>query len=194
LQELEQVDGIEKQFFVNHIGHFALTSYLIDQVKAAEQGRIVVVSSSGHTFAPEAGIEFDNLSGEREYDPWTMYGVSKLANGLFTLELSKRLAGSNATANAIHPGIINTNLGRHFPWWQRIAASLFGWAFMKSTEAGAATQAYVATAPALADTSGYYFANCNPVIPDPRMLDEAQAAQLWSESERIAGDFLHQPA
>ena len=59
LPELEQVNGIEKQFFVNHIGHFALTSHLLDQVKAAPQGRVVIVSSSGHAFAPEAGIEFD---------------------------------------------------------------------------------------------------------------------------------------
>jgi len=193
LPELEQVNGIEKQLFVNHVGHFALTSYLLDQVKAANQGRVVVVSSSGHTFAPEAGIEFDNLSGERGYEPWKMYGTSKLANGLFALELNKRLADSNSntTANTVHPGIINTNLGRHFPWWQRIAANLFGWAFMKSTEAGAATQTYVATAPALADTSGYYFADCNPITPDPRMLDEAQAAELWRVSEQIADGYLH---
>ncbi len=191
LPELEQVNGIEKQFFVNHIGHFALTSYLMDQVKAAEQGRIVIVSSSGHTFAPESGIEFDNLSGEREYSPWQMYGTSKLANGLFTLELRKRLGNSNATANAIHPGVINTNLGRHFPLYQRVVSNLFGWLFMKSVEAGAATQTYVATAPALAETSGYYFADCNAVLPDSRMLDEAQAAELWRVSEEIAAGYLH---
>lgn len=191
LPELEQVNGIERQFFVNHIGHFALTSYLLDQVTQAPQGRIVVVSSSGHSFAPEAGIEFDNLSGEREYDAWKMYGVSKLANGLFALELAQRLEGTTATVNSIHPGIINTNLGRHFPWWQRIASNLIGWTFMKSVEQGAATQTYVATAPALADTSGYYFADCNPVVPDPRMLDTTQAAQLWAVSEEIAAGYLH---
>jgi len=191
LPELEQVNGIEKQFFVNHIGHFTLTSYLLDQVQAAEQGRVVVVSSSGHAFAPDAGIDFDNLSGERDYTPWGMYGVSKLANGLFTLELARRLAASEATANAIHPGVIDTNLGRHFPLWQRIAAKLIGWTFMKSVEAGAATQTYVATAPALADTSGYYFADCNPVVPDPRMLDKTQASTLWDASVTIAGEHLY---
>ncbi|MGI9291238.1 MAG: SDR family oxidoreductase [Gammaproteobacteria bacterium] len=190
LPELEQVNGFEKQFYVNHIGHFALTSHLLDQVKAAPQGRVVIVSSSGHTFAPEAGIEFDNLSGERDYDPWKMYGVSKLANGLFAVGLTERLQGTDATANAIHPGIINTNLGRHFPLWQRIAASLFGWTFMKSTEAGAATQSYVATAPALAGYSGYYFADCNPVMPDPRMLNKEQAEQLWQVSEEICAGYL----
>ena len=86
--------------------------------------------------------------------------------------------------------MINTNLGRHFPWWQRIAASLIGWTFMKTTEAGAATQTYVATAPALAGYSGYYFADCNPIMPDPRMLNAEQAAQLWQVSEEISAGYL----
>ncbi|NND54432.1 MAG: SDR family NAD(P)-dependent oxidoreductase [Gammaproteobacteria bacterium] len=191
LPELEQINGFEKQFFVNHIGHFTLGSYLRDQVLAAPQGRFVVVSSSGHQFAPDSGIEFDNLSGERDYSPWGMYGTSKLANGLYTMQLSRQLEGSNATANVIHPGVINTNLGRHFPWWQRVASKLIGWTFMKSTEAGAATQTYVATAPALADYSGYYFADCNPIMPDPRMLDAAQAEKLWEVSEEIAGEYYY---
>lgn len=190
LPELEQINGIEKQFFVNHLGHFTLTSHLLKQVMAAPQGRIVVVSSSGHQFAPDDGIDFTNLSGEKEYSPWGAYGVSKLANGLFSLELTKRLAQTPATANAVHPGIINTNLGRHFPWWQRTAASLFGWAFMKEIAQGAATQTYVATAPALAGYSGYYFADCNPLLPDPRMLDEQQAAELWAVSEELAAGYL----
>ena len=190
LPELEQINGIEKQFFVNHLGHFTLTSHLLKQVEAASQGRIVVVSSSGHQFAPDEGIDFTNLSGEQGYDPWSAYGVSKLANGLFALELTKRLAQTPATANAIHPGIINTNLGRHFPWWQRVAASLFGWAFMKEIAEGAATQSYVATAPALAGYSGYYFADCNPLLPDPRMLDEQQAEKLWEVSEELAAGYL----
>ena len=191
LPELEQINGLEKQFFVNHIGHFTLGSYLQDQVLAAAQGRFVIVSSSGHQFAPESGIEFDNLSGERDYSPWGMYGTSKLANGLHTMELSRRIADSNATANVIHPGVINTNLGRHFPWWQRVASKLIGWTFMKSSEGGAATQTYVATAPVLEGYSGYYFADCNPIMPDPRMLNEAQAAELWQVSEEIAGDYYY---
>ncbi len=191
LPELEQINGLEKQFFVNHMGHFTLTSHLLPQVRAARQGRVVVVSSSGHQFAPEAGIEFDNLSGERDYSPMKMYGVSKLANGLFAMELNRRLTGEPATANVIHPGIINTNLGRHFPWWQLVAAKLIGWTFMKSTEAGAATQTYVATAPALAEYGGYYFADCNPIMPDRRMLDVTQAEKLWAVSEEIAGDHYY---
>lgn len=187
LPELEQVNGIERQFFVNHLGHFALTMDLLDRVRAAPAGRIVVLSSSGHQWAPEGGIQFDNLGGERNYDPMQMYGQSKLANGLFAFELARRLAGTSTTANAVHPGIINTNLGRHFPKWQLVFADLLGWTFMKDVPEGAATSCYVAASPMVAGMSGYYFADCNPVIPDPRMEDPALAARLWEVSEQLTG-------
>lgn len=185
LPELEQVDGIEKQFFVNHLGHFAFATALTDQVQAAEQGRVVLVSSMGHRWAPESGIEFDNLSGERDYDPNKMYGQSKLANGLFAFEMARRFEGTQATANAVHPGIIMTNLARHFPKWQQMAGRLIGWTFMKSMEAGAATTCYVATSPALSAVSGYYFADCNPEVPTSQMQDPALAAKLWEVSEEL---------
>ena len=194
LPKLEQVGGLEKQFVVNHLGHFVLVNRLLPQVQAAAQGRVVVLSSMGYRWAPEAGIEFDNLSGERGYEPNRMYGQSKLANGLFSLELARRLreAGSSATSNAVHPGVINTNLGRHFESWKRAAASLIGWTFMKSVEAGAATSCYVATAAALAQVSGYYFEDCNPVVPSPgkHMDDPVMAAALWKTSEQLVAGYL----
>ena len=188
LPELQQVNGIERQFFVNHLGHFAFAGGLVDEVKAAPQGRIAILSSSGHKWAPEVGIEFDNLSGERgEYDANRMYGQSKLANGLFAYELARRLEGTTATANAVHPGVILTNLGRHFPKWQQNAAKLIAWTFMKSVEAGTATQCYVATSPLLNEVSGYYFADCNPIEPTPQMRDPQLAAQLWDASIELTG-------
>ncbi|MFN5011778.1 MAG: SDR family NAD(P)-dependent oxidoreductase [Gammaproteobacteria bacterium] len=194
LPKLEQVNGLEKQFAVNHLGHFILVNRLLPQVKAAPQGRVVAVSSAGYRWAPPAGIEFDNLSGERGYDPNRMYGQSKLANGLMTLELARRLGaeGSTATANAVHPGVINTNLGRHYPAWKRAAGKLIGWTFMKSVHQGAATSCYVATAPALARTRGLYFEDCNPVVPAPgkHMDDTALAARLWSVSEGLVKEYL----
>jgi NAD(P)-dependent dehydrogenase (short-subunit alcohol dehydrogenase family) len=192
LPKLEQVYGLEKQFVVNHLGHFILVNRLLDQVRAAPQGRIVAVSSLGYRWAPAAGIEFDNLSGERDYQPNKMYGQSKLANMLMVLGLTERLAGTPTTANAVHPGVINTNLGRHFEAWKRVAASLIGWTFMKSVEAGAATTCYVATAPALAQTTGHYFEDCNPVVPEAgkHMDDRALAAQLWTRSEELTREYL----
>ncbi|MBL8198798.1 MAG: SDR family NAD(P)-dependent oxidoreductase, partial [Chromatiales bacterium] len=76
LPELEQVNGLEKQFVTNHLGHFIVGNRLLPQVQAAAQGRVVVLTSSGYQWAPEAGIEFDNLSGERDYKPNKMYGQS----------------------------------------------------------------------------------------------------------------------
>jgi NAD(P)-dependent dehydrogenase (short-subunit alcohol dehydrogenase family) len=194
LPELEQVSGIEKQFAVNHLGHFVLVNRLLPAVMAATQGRVVVVSSMGYQWAPPVGIEFDNLSGERDYEPNKMYGQSKLANALFSLELARRLqdAGSSATANALHPGVINTNLGRHFDAWKRVAASLIGWTFMKSIPEGAATSCYLATAPTLAKVSGYYFEDCNPVVPMPgkHMDNLALARRLWQTSEDLYAEYL----
>ncbi len=190
LPELQQVNGLERQFAINHMGHYLLGRLLEESVLAAEAGRVVVVSSSGHTFAPEAGILFDNLSGEKGYDPMEMYGQSKLANGLFALELARRFEGTAATANAIHPGIINTNLGRHFPKWQLAFAKMFGWLFMKNTEEGAATQTYVAANPFIEGQSGLYFADCNPVVPDPLMEDPELARRLWDVSEELVSSYL----
>jgi WW domain-containing oxidoreductase len=114
-----------------------------------------------------------------------MYGQSKLANGLFAFELARRFEGTSATANAVHPGIIMTNLARHFPKWKQVAGSLIGWTFMKSMEAGAATTCYVASNPTLAGVNGYYFADCNPELPTKQMQDPLLAGQLWEVSEEL---------
>ena len=191
LPEREQVRGIEKQFAVNHLGHFILVNRLMAQVKAAPAGRVVVVGSRAYRTVPEGGIQFDNLSGERNYGPGTAYGQSKLANYLFTRELARRLRGSPATANCLHPGIIITNIVRHLPAWQQRGAQVFGWTFAKTVEQGAATSCYVATAPALDGVSGYFFSDCNPVKPaGPYMEDDALSARLWRVSEQLTSHAL----
>ncbi len=191
LPQLEQVRGLEKQFAVNHLGHFILVNRLLDQVKDARAGRVVVVGSRAYRSAPEGGIQFDNLSGERGYSPQGAYGQSKLANYLFTRELARRLRGSAATANALHPGVIITNIIRNMPDWQQRAARLLGWTFAKTAAQGAATSCYVATAPALDGVSGYFFSDCNAVKPaGPYMEDDALAAKLWAVSEELTREYL----
>lgn len=191
LPELEQVNGIEKQFFVNHVGHFVLVNNLLEQIIAAPQGRVVSVSSGRATAAvPPEGIQFDNLSGERGYDPALAYGQSKLANVLFTLELAQRLENNNATANALRPGVISTNLGRHMPRWKVIALDTVGKVFTKTTAQGAATTCYVATSPALNKVNGYFFDHCNPVRAGGFTEDRAMAKQLWSVSEQLAAGYI----
>jgi NAD(P)-dependent dehydrogenase (short-subunit alcohol dehydrogenase family) len=191
LPELEQVYGIEKQFVVNHLGHFILTNRLLDQVKAADQGRIVMLTSGRYKAAPPEGIQFDNLSGEKGYDPLTAYGQSKLAVALFSQELSRRLEGTNVTSYAVHPGIIMTNLGRHYPTWKIKLSKLIGWTFMRSVEQGVATTCYVATNPELANVSGHMFFNCSILTPEGNhMSDRALATKLWNVSVELTKDYL----
>ena len=191
LPELQQVNGIERQFAVNHLGHFILVNRLLDLVVAAPQGRIVNVSSGQATRnAPPEGIQFDNLSGERGYDPAAAYGQSKLANVLFTLELARRLQDTAATANALRPGVIPTNLGRHMPFWKPLVLKTVGKAFTKTIGQGAATTCYVATAPALATTSGCFFDDCNPIIGGGFTADTAMAGKLWQVSEQLTAAWL----
>lgn len=106
-------DGFEMQFGVNHLGHFLLTNLLLDRIKESPNARIVNVSSIGYKRVPE-GINFDDLNSEIKYSPHKAYCQSKLANVLFTRKLAKRLEGTTVTVNSLHPGVIWTDLGRHF--------------------------------------------------------------------------------
>jgi NAD(P)-dependent dehydrogenase (short-subunit alcohol dehydrogenase family) len=184
LPKLQQAFGYELQFFTNHIGHFILVTGLLDQL--TETGRVVMLSSAAHLRAPKAGIEFDNLSGERSYSAWAAYGQSKLANLLFAKELAKQLKGTGKTANAVHPGVIATNLSRSTPSLVRFALAAAEPFALKSEAEGAATQCYVAIRPELEGVSGEYFADCNVAQSSPISHDTALATRLWEESERIA--------
>jgi NAD(P)-dependent dehydrogenase (short-subunit alcohol dehydrogenase family) len=161
-------------------------------VKAAPQGRVVNLSSGGYALAPPGGVEFDNLSGERDYAGWKMYGQSKMANILFTRELAKRLEGSAATANAVHPGAVQTELSRHMGGFAQFMIGLIGGLVLKSPAQGAATSCHVAASPILSKVNGLYFADSNPeLVKRPEMEDAALAAKLWAVTEEKTKDYLH---
>ena len=186
LPKLNQAYGYELQFFTNHIGHFILVTGLLDSL--ADDGRVVMLSSAAHLMAPKDGIQFDNLSGEHGYKGWVAYGQSKIANLLFAKELARRFAGTKKTANAVHPGVINTNLGRHMAIPAVIGKIGYGIAdalFLKTVGQGAATECYVAVNPAAATVSGQYWADSNVAKPRPDAEDPALAAKLWEVSEKI---------
>ena len=190
LPKLEQVNGLEKQFVVNHLGHYILTRRLLDRVEAAPSARIVMLSSIGYKNAPKEGIQFDNLSGENGYKAFTAYGQTKLANALFSLELAKRYAGTSVTSNAVHPGMVATNLGRYITGKPRDPNEPLREGF-KTPEQGAATQVYVAIDPKLEGVSGYYFEDCNPVEPEgPHMNDYELSAKLWEVSEELTKAYI----
>ncbi|MEZ5571318.1 MAG: SDR family NAD(P)-dependent oxidoreductase [Halioglobus sp.] len=190
LPDLELVNGIEKQFAVNHLGHFILINQLREPVLAAPQGRFTLLSSVAHRRANN-GIEFDNLDGSKHYDAWNAYGVSKLANALCARELAAQISHTEATANSVHPGVINTQLMKNLPAWQQWGAKYFGWLLFKTIPQGAATTCYVATNPGLVDVRGFYFSDCNVDEGDtPYMQDDAMAAKLWRVSEELTRDYL----
>jgi len=186
---LELVHGYERQFFTNHIGHFLLVTGLLEEL--ASKARVVMLSSAAHTMAPKAGIEFDNLAGQRSYGSWSAYGQSKLANLLFAKHLARRLSrdGKGVTANAVHPGVIMSGLQRGMPAVQRLSMAIAAPLAFKSIPEGAATQVYVATHPTLDDVSGEYFADCNIAQPNAHGRDVALAERLWQESERIVAQL-----
>jgi len=191
--DLELINGIEKMFVVNFLGHFVLVNRLLPLMRANGAGRVVHVSSrSAYGQAPSAGIDFDNLRGEKAFDASEAYGRSKLANALFSLELADRLQGSELTSNAIHPGLVKTNIARTAPVVLRTAFNLLGGVIAKTPAEGAATQIYVASHPSLAGVSGAYFEDCNPVVVSGphHMTDKPMARRLWQTAEEMTAGYL----
>lgn len=186
-------DGFERQFGVNHLGHFLLTGLLAPALVAGAPARIVNVSSAGHR---TSDIDWDDPNYERRpYEKWQAYGQSKTANILFAVALERRLGPAGVHAYALHPGMIATNLGRHLDRADYDAlkdrakrSPSGGLPAYKSVPAGAATTVYAATAPELAGRGGVYLADC-AVTDDhaPWALDPASAERLWSLSERLVG-------
>lgn len=175
-------DGYELTFAVNHLAPFLLTNLLLPQLRAAAPSRIVTLASSAHR---RGRIAFDDLMATRRYSAIDAYAQSKLANILFTVELARRLEGSGVTANSVHPGVVATGFGA-WPglpglFWRGLRP------FLLTAEQGAATTLHVATDPALAGTTGKFFAKSREEIPARAARDMAVAARLWGESEKLVG-------
>lgn len=178
-------DGFEMQMGVNHFGHFLLTYLLLDKMKASAPSRIITLSSVAHR---RGEINFDNLNSDKEYDEGTVYNQSKLANILFTKELATQLEGTGVTANAVHPGIVNTEIGRYLgvqkSFISRMILSPFLWLLLKTPRQGAQTTIYCALSPDLEKVSGKYFSDSKEQEPAPQALDVDAAKRLWTISER----------
>jgi NAD(P)-dependent dehydrogenase (short-subunit alcohol dehydrogenase family) len=185
LPTLQTRYGIEMQFLVNHIGHFALVNELSALVRSGT-GRIVVVSSSASIKqAPAEGIMFDNLDGRRFYKPFAFYGQSKLANALFAKELSRRLSPRGIAVNSLHPGAtrgtgLNKNAGPAMN-----AALAAARLFMRSAPRGAATQALLAANPSVSGVTGEFWSNCQIAKGNPLLEDAGLAKRLWEVSDDI---------
>lgn len=179
-------DGYETTFAVNHLAPFLLTNLLLDKLKGLAPARIVNVASRAHR---DKEIDFDDLMSVRGYRVMRTYGRSKLANILFTRSLAKRLAGSNVTANSLHPGLVATGIG------QTNALARLGWRLIVrvrggiSVEDGARTSVYLATSPEVAGLSGGYYVKCRlaELQTSAEAVSDAVAERLWKVSEELVG-------
>jgi len=169
-------DGFELMFGVNHLGHFAFTTALLDCL-ISSRARIVNVASDAHYAAK--GVNFDQLRRPaRGITGMPEYAVSKLCNVLFTEERARRLAGTGVTSYSLHPGVVASDIWRRVPWPVRPLLTRR----MLTVEQGAQTSLYCATSPELAEVSGRYYDNCAEREPSPVATAEL-AGQLWQRSE-----------
>ncbi len=175
-------DGIELTFAVNHLAPFLLTHLLLDKIKSSAPARIITISSKLHE---RARLDLNDLQISRRYSGLKAYSNSKLANVLFTYELSRRLTNTNVTANAVHPGGVATNISS--------GGGFFGllWKILRpillTPEQGAQTSIHVASDPELESITGTYFAESKPAPSSPASHDPSLAARLWDASAQLTG-------
>eukprot|EP00066_Takifugu_rubripes_P003329 XP_003965827.2 PREDICTED: retinol dehydrogenase 13-like [Takifugu rubripes] len=181
-------DGFETQFGVNHLGHFLLTNLLLPKLKSSAPSRVVTVSSIAHR---GGHVDFDDLFfSRRSYSSLESYKQSKLANILFSGELSRRLKGTGVSSFCLHPGVIRTELGRHVHGWFPMLGTLLSLPsllLMKTPTQGSQTTLYCALTPGLEQLSGRYFSDCAEKETSPEGRDAVAARRLWEESARLVG-------
>jgi NAD(P)-dependent dehydrogenase (short-subunit alcohol dehydrogenase family) len=188
-------DGFEMQFGTNHLGHFALTGLLLDNLLPVRGSRVVTVSSMGHRL--RAAIHFDDLQWEQRYDRIAAYGQSKLANLLFTYELQRRLAAGDqptTTALAAHPGGSNTDLARNLPGIFKPAVAVLGPLLFQGAAMGSLPTLRAATDPGVEggqyygpDGLGEQRGHPKVVSSSAQSHDEDLQRRLWTVSEELTG-------
>jgi NAD(P)-dependent dehydrogenase (short-subunit alcohol dehydrogenase family) len=172
--------GFELAFGVNHMGHFLLTQLLLDRIRTSAPARIVTVASRAHKRVRAEDLDWVKLrSRSKAVTKTREYGVSKLANVLFSAELARKLQGSGVNTYSLHPGVVATEVWREIPW----PVGTLLKRFMITAEEGALTTLHCATSSAVANESGLYYSECRAVEPSALARDPALAAELWRRSE-----------
>ena len=180
-------DGFEAHLGINHLAHFLFTNLIIESLKAAQGARVVILSSGAMGMATLTE-EFKDLNWkERKFSGMRSYGDSKLMNLMFAKQLTKKFEAEGIVANAVHPGVIATELARDqsLPF---MLLGLFALPFMKTRGQGAATSVFVATSPDYAAKGGLYFSNCRERKPENKLaLDDQACNALWDLSVGLTG-------
>jgi retinol dehydrogenase 12 len=175
--------GFELAFGVNHMGHFLLTTLLLDRLKASSPARIVTLASRAHIRSK--GIDWEACrKPTKGLLAFKEYADSKLANVLFNTELSRRLEGTNVSTYALHPGVVASDIWRAVPW----PLSVLVKRNMLTTEEGAKTSLYCATSSEVSRQTGLYYDKCQVKQPSLVGQNRQLAAELWKRSEAwVAG-------
>ncbi|KAJ3122124.1 hypothetical protein HK098_003103 [Nowakowskiella sp. JEL0407] len=195
-------DGIESQFATNHLGHFLFTTTLLPVIERSAPSRIVNLSSEAHRLAPKDGILFDKINDESAMSNWARYGQSKLANILFTKSLVERLEGKDIHVNAVHPGVVNTELSRgpladadknpsFVGRLYKFVHHYFASTILYTPPQGALNQLYAATSPEIVakNLQGQYFVPFGKISkPIPQAESKELRDKLWAFSEKIVNE------
>jgi NAD(P)-dependent dehydrogenase (short-subunit alcohol dehydrogenase family) len=182
-ERTETVDGIETTLATNHLAPFLLTNLLLDVLKKSAPSRVVTVASEAERWG---NIDFDDLQSRQNYRGFPVYGMTKLANIMFTYELAGRLEGTGVTATCMHPGAVNTRFGTNNRGPASIFFRLFK-PFMRTPEQGADTLIWLASSPEVEGVTGQYFADRKPIKPKKIADDPEARRRLWDESESLTG-------
>jgi NAD(P)-dependent dehydrogenase (short-subunit alcohol dehydrogenase family) len=179
----ETADRIETTLAVNHLAPFLLTNLLLDRLKQSAPSRVITVSSEAQRWGD---MDFDDLQSTQKYRGFPVYGMTKLANIMFTYELAERLKGTFVTANCLHPGAVGTNFGKNnggpMTLFFRAAKP-----FMRSPEQGADTLIWLASSPDVEGVSGKYFSDRKEIEAKKIVHDPATRRRLWEISEDLTG-------
>jgi NAD(P)-dependent dehydrogenase (short-subunit alcohol dehydrogenase family) len=179
----ESPDGLETTLAINHLAPFLLTNLLLDTLKESAPSRVVTVSSEAERWG---NIDFDDLQSKKKYRGFPVYGMTKLANIMFTYELAERLEGTGVTATCMHPGAVNTRFGTNNRGPMTLLFRAFK-PFMRTPEQGADTVIWLASSPEVEGVSGRYYADRKVIEPKKIANDPAARRRLWEESERLTG-------
>jgi NAD(P)-dependent dehydrogenase (short-subunit alcohol dehydrogenase family) len=179
-------DGYEMNFALNHLGYFILTNLLLKELLIGNHGRIINVASAAHRSCRQ--INFEDLQGGRSYNGKDAYAQSKLANLLFTYELSRQLEGTGLTVNALDPGNVLTNFSRNNGWlsWIRHIIGSLRTGGLVGAKEGARTSVYLASSPEVDGISGKYFFNEAMIDSSEVSYDTDAAKRLWDISLELA--------
>ena len=179
----ETPDGIETTLAINHLAPFLLTNLLLERLEQSAPSRVITVSSEAQRWGK---MDFEDMQSRRKYRGFPVYGMTKLANIMFSYEFAERLNGAGVTATCLHPGSVGTNFGQNNRGPMALFFRTFK-PFMRSAEQGADTLVWLASSPEVDGVSGKYFSDRKEIEAQKVAYDRAARRRLWEISEELTG-------